>query len=166
MATLTTLSCSAAQFPPNMEAFMHWWTRRQQEMHFLATLLTMGIEIRFSIQIYVHFSEKAFLKSLSISNGILSKFGIRGTPDYQRVTSKRFSRTMGSEWPEICRIRQYDPRTAEPGNLQNHANYMLAINASLLLCEEPSKDTIVVCYISFKLQPHSLDSFMLILLYI
>ena len=30
--------------------------------------------------------KKTFLKTLSISNEILSKFGIHGTPDYQRVT--------------------------------------------------------------------------------
>ena len=40
-----------------------------------------------------------FLKSLTISDDIFSKFGIRGTPEYQRVTSKG-SRTMGSEWPD------------------------------------------------------------------
>ena len=45
--------------------------------------------------------KKPFLKSLSISDEVLSKFGIRGTPEYQRVTSKG-SRTMGSEWPDKC----------------------------------------------------------------
>ena len=45
--------------------------------------------------------KKQFLKSLSISNEILSKkFGIRGTPDYQSVTSKGFENNMGSEWPD------------------------------------------------------------------
>ena len=43
--------------------------------------------------------KKRFLKSLSISDEILSKFGVCGTPEYQRVTSKG-SRTMGSEWPD------------------------------------------------------------------
>ena len=50
----------------------------------------MVIEIRLNFQIYVQCVEKPFLKSISISNEILSKFGIRGTPDYQRVTSKGF----------------------------------------------------------------------------
>ena len=36
------------------------------------------------------FQKKPFLKSFSISNEILKQFGIRGTPDYQRVTSKGF----------------------------------------------------------------------------
>ena len=40
-----------------------------------------------------------FLKSFSIPDEILNKFGVRGTPDYQRVASK-VSRTMGSEWPD------------------------------------------------------------------
>ena len=40
-----------------------------------------------------------FLKSLSISDEIFSKFDVHGTPEYQRVTSKG-SRTMGSEWPD------------------------------------------------------------------
>ena len=43
--------------------------------------------------------EKPFLKSLSILDEILSKFGIRGTSEYQRVTSK--GSTMGSEWPDM-----------------------------------------------------------------
>ena len=43
--------------------------------------------------------KKPFLKSLSISDEILSKFGIRGTPEYQRMSSKGL-RTMGSEWPD------------------------------------------------------------------
>ena len=43
--------------------------------------------------------KKLFVKSLSISDDILSKFGVHGTPEYQRVTSKS-SRTMGSEWPD------------------------------------------------------------------
>ena len=47
-------------------------------------------------------SKKPFLKSLSISNEILSKFGICDTPDYQSITSKG-SRTMGSEWPDQCK---------------------------------------------------------------
>ena len=45
--------------------------------------------------------KKPFLKSISILDEILSKFGIRGIPDYQRVTSKDY-RTMGSEWPDKC----------------------------------------------------------------
>ena len=64
-------------------------------MHFLTTLLIMVIEIRFNFQIYIQFAEKAISKiTLSISNEILSKFGVRGTPEYQMVTSKG-SRTMG-----------------------------------------------------------------------
>ena len=43
--------------------------------------------------------KKTFLKPLSISDEILSKFGVHGTPEDQRVTSKG-SRTMGSEWSE------------------------------------------------------------------
>ena len=43
--------------------------------------------------------KKPFLKSLSISDEILSKFGVRGPPDYQRVTSKG-SRTMEFELPD------------------------------------------------------------------
>ena len=43
--------------------------------------------------------KKPFLKSLSISDEMLSKFGVRGTPEYQRVTSKG-SRTMESKWPD------------------------------------------------------------------
>ena len=43
--------------------------------------------------------KKAFLNSVSISDEIISKFGVRGTPEYQRVTSKG-PRTMGSEWPD------------------------------------------------------------------
>ena len=43
--------------------------------------------------------KKPFLKSLSISDEILCKFGVRGTPEYQRVTSKG-SRTMGFKWPD------------------------------------------------------------------
>ena len=43
--------------------------------------------------------KKPFLKSLSISDEISSKFGVRGTPKNQRVTSKG-SRTMGSKWPD------------------------------------------------------------------
>ena len=43
--------------------------------------------------------KKPFLKSLSISDEILSKFGVCSTPECQRVTSKG-SRTMGSEWPD------------------------------------------------------------------
>ena len=50
----------------------------------------MVIQIRFNFQIYVQCSEKPFLKSLSISNEILNKFGISGTPEYQRETSKGF----------------------------------------------------------------------------
>ena len=34
-----------------------------------------------------------------MSDEILSKFGICGTPEYQRVTTKGL-RTMGSEWPD------------------------------------------------------------------
>ena len=97
------LSCSTAQFPPNAGTLTNRWTRRRQKMHFMVTLLIMVIEIRFNFQIYVQCAEsmcnvpkKPFLKSLSISNEILSKFNIRGTPDYQRITSKG-SRTMGSE---------------------------------------------------------------------
>ena len=45
--------------------------------------------------------EKPFLKSFSISNEILHKFCMRGTPEYQRVASKG-SRPMGSEWPDKC----------------------------------------------------------------
>ena len=40
-----------------------------------------------------------FLKSLSISDEVLGKFGVRCTPEYQRVTSKG-SGTVGSEWPD------------------------------------------------------------------
>ena len=36
-------------------------------------------EIQFNFQIYVECAEKTFLKSLSISDEILSKFCIRGT---------------------------------------------------------------------------------------
>ena len=43
--------------------------------------------------------KKPFLKSLSISDEILSKFGVRGTPKYQRVTSKGL-KTMGFKWPD------------------------------------------------------------------
>ena len=43
--------------------------------------------------------KRPFLKSLSISDEILNKFGIRCTPEHQRVTSKD-SRTMGSERPD------------------------------------------------------------------
>ena len=43
--------------------------------------------------------KKPFLKSLSIPDETLSKLGVRGTPEYQRVTSKG-SRTMGFEWPD------------------------------------------------------------------
>ena len=50
-------------------------------MHFLASLLIMVIEIR-----------------LSISNEILSKFAVRGTHEYQRITSNG-SRTIESQWP-------------------------------------------------------------------
>ena len=41
--------------------------------------------------------KKPFVKSLSISDEIFSKCGIRGTPEYQRVKSKGL-RAMGSEW--------------------------------------------------------------------
>ena len=44
--------------------------------------------------------KKPFLKSLSISNEILSKFGICGTPEYQWVTTSKGLRKMGSEWPD------------------------------------------------------------------
>ena len=43
--------------------------------------------------------KKPFLKSLSIFYEISSKFGVRGTHEYQRLTSKG-SRTVGSEWPD------------------------------------------------------------------
>ena len=43
--------------------------------------------------------KKPFLISFSISDEILSKFGILGIPEYQSVTSK-VSRTMGSKWPD------------------------------------------------------------------
>ena len=43
--------------------------------------------------------KKTCLKSLSISDEILCKFGVRDTPEYQRVTSK-VSRTLGFEWPD------------------------------------------------------------------
>ena len=47
-----------------------------------ATLLIMVIEIRFNFQICVQWAEKAKIDSLSISNEILSTFGIGGTPEY------------------------------------------------------------------------------------
>ena len=62
VAILTTLSHSTAQFYPTMGAVTHRWNRRQQQMHFLATLLIMLIEIRFNFQIYVQCSEKAISK--------------------------------------------------------------------------------------------------------
>ena len=95
-----------------------------------------------------------------------------------------------------------NPCTAEPGYRQNHVNFILALNASLLLCVEPCSVTIVFDvkyaipdsrsmgptwglhgadrtqvgpmwatwtllsgYIHLKLQPHSFDNFILILLY-
>ena len=39
--------------------------------------------------------KKPFLKSLSISNEILSKFGVRCTPEYQKVRGQQVS-----EWPD------------------------------------------------------------------
>ena len=65
---------------------------------FLITLLIMVTEIRFNFQICVNCAaKKTFLKSFSISDEKLSKFGLRGTPYYIRVTSKG-SRTMVFEW--------------------------------------------------------------------
>ena len=55
--------------------------------------------IQLSFKSMCNVLKKTFLKSRSISNEILSKFGIRSTPGYQRVTSN-VSRTMGSEWPD------------------------------------------------------------------
>ena len=40
--------------------------------------------------------KKPFLNSFSISDEILSKFGVRGTHEYQI----KGLRTMGSEWPD------------------------------------------------------------------
>ena len=68
-------------------------------MHFRVTLLIMVIEIRLNFQIGVQCAQKPLMKSLSISDKILRKFGVRGTPEYQSLTSKG-SRTMGSEWPD------------------------------------------------------------------
>ena len=63
----------------------------------------MVIENRFNFQIFVQCAEKPILKSLSISDEVLSKFGVCGTPEYRRVTSKD-SRKMGIEWPDKCNI--------------------------------------------------------------
>ena len=79
-------------------AIMHHWTQPQHQTHFHTTLPIMVIEIQLNFQICVQCAEKTFLKSLSISHEILSKYGILGTPEYQRVTSK--SSRMGSEWPD------------------------------------------------------------------
>ena len=68
-------------------------------MHFRATLLIMVIENRYNFQICVQCLKGHFIKSFSISDEILSKFGFCDTPEYQRVTSKG-SRTMGSERPD------------------------------------------------------------------
>ena len=59
---------------------------------------------------------------------------------------------------------------AESGSWQNHLNYILAINASLLLCEKPFEATIVFdvkCNTSLLnyIQPGSFDNVMFILLY-
>ena len=52
----------------------------------------MVIEIWFNFQICVQCAEKAITK-------ITFKFSVRGTAEYQRVTSQGL-RTMGSEWPD------------------------------------------------------------------
>ena len=64
-------------------------------------LLKMVIEIWFHFQICVQCAdfEKAISKITFNIRWNLGKFGIRGTPEYQRVTWKG-SRTMGSEWPD------------------------------------------------------------------
>ena len=92
-------NASLHNFPPLWGTITHCWTCWQHEMHFRVALLIMVIEIWFNFQIYVQCAEKPFLKSLSIADEILSKFDVRGTPEYQRATWKGL-RTMGSEWPD------------------------------------------------------------------
>ena len=48
--------------PNNTGAITHRWTPRQQQMHVLATLLIMVIEIRFNFQIHMQCSENAISK--------------------------------------------------------------------------------------------------------
>ena len=57
--------------------------------------------------------------------------------------------------------------TAKPGYRQNHVNYILAINASLFLSEEPSAATTIFDknFISINLRPHYFYNFMLLLPY-
>ena len=74
----------------NFSPVTHRWTRRQQQIHFPATLLIMVTEIRFNFQIYVQCSEKAISKITFNIQWNPKQICIRGTPDYQRVTSKGF----------------------------------------------------------------------------
>ena len=64
--------------------------------------------------------KKPFLKSLSISDESLSKFGIPGTLEYQRVTSQG-SETIGSEWPDKCDKTRFGS-VAGGGGLCSHGH--------------------------------------------
>ena len=88
------------------------------------------------------------LKSLSISDEILSKFGVCGTPEYQRVTLQG-SRTMGPQWPDkrdktrfgsMARLFFYQRVLADLMNLAGSADPKISAEPIWILSREISAD--------------------------
>ena len=72
------------------EAVTHRWTRPKHQMHFCATLLILVQEFDSTFKSMCYVLKNPFLKSLSISDEILSKFDIHDTPEYHQRVRKQW----------------------------------------------------------------------------